>query len=143
MLNAEILLPRFTRLAEAQVKEPPTLTDIETKLSEFNQTEIFQTWRDKIRIQIWDKVSNINNATPEQVLEANPWADVIYLLIADDSIVFLQTHDPFKEGWVAISKNKVQSISNNHADQLALESSEGTIVQELVMQLGLDETLSK
>lgn len=135
MLTADILLPRFTRLAEEQEKTPPTLTDIEARLNEFNQSEIFQMWRDKITIQIWDKVSNINNATAEQVLEANPWADVIYLLIADDSIVFLQTHDPYSKGWVPITSGSVAEISDKHASDIALETAEGTIVQELLAVL--------
>ena len=138
MLTAEILLPRFTKLAEKQEKTPPTLTDIEAKLSEFNQAEIFQMWRDKITIQIWDKVSNINKATPEQVLAANPWADVIYLLIADDSIVFLQTHNPYSEGWVPITSATVGAISDNHANDLSLEIAEGQIVQELLPLLNLE-----
>lgn len=132
MLTADILLPRFTKLAKEQEKTPPTLTDIEARLSEFNQAEIFQIWRDKITIQIWDKVSNINNATAEQVLEANPWADVIYLLIADDSIVFLQTHDPYSEGWIPITSSNVAEISDKHANDITLETAEGTIVQELL-----------
>jgi len=137
MLTAEILLPRFTRLAETQEKTPPTLTDIEARLSEFNQAEIFQTWRDKITIQIWDKISNINKATPEQVLAANPWADVIYLLIADDSIVFLQTHDPYSEGWIPITSATVGAISDDHANDISLEIAEGQIVQELLPLLDL------
>ena len=132
MLTAEILLPRFTKLAEEQEKTPPTLSDIEARLSEFNQAEIFQTWRNKITIQIWDKTSNINNATAEQVLAANPWADVIYLLIADGSIVFLQTHDPYSEGWVPITSATVGAISDDHANDITLETAEGTIVQELL-----------
>ena len=40
MLTAEILLPRFTRLAEEQEKTPPTLSDIEAKLSEFSMARI-------------------------------------------------------------------------------------------------------
>ena len=135
MLTADILLPRFTRLAEEQKKTPPTLTDIEAKLSEFNQAEIFQIWRDKITIQIWDKVSNINRATAEQVLAANPWADVIYLLMANDSIVFLQTHDPYSEGWIPITSATVKEISDKHANDITLETAEGQIVQQLVALL--------
>ena len=86
---------------------------------------------------VWDGTSNVNNATPEYILETNPWADVVYLLLVNGSVVYLQTHNPFEQGWIPITTATVEAISNAHAQQLATQYAHSQILEEIITDLDL------
>ena len=103
-------------------KPIPSTEEIDNALAKYDMTAMTQAWRDRITVQVWDGVSNINAATPEYILQTNPWADKVYMLLVDGQIVYLQTHQPYVEGYVPITSETVESISNHHADTIALQS---------------------
>ncbi len=139
MITAIELLPYIANLATQQKKPIPTLEDIDLILQGKDENALIQSWRNRIEAKLWDGVSDINTASASYIRESNPHADLIYVLLVDGDIVFMQTHDPFSEGWVAITEATVDSISTEHANQIAKENAENQIVKEIFTELGLTE----
>ena len=125
----------------ATMRNLPIPTDevIQAALIGKDEVAFTQSLRSRIKVQIWDGVSDINSANADYIKETNPWADVIYMLTIDDLVVFMQTHNPSQEGWVAITADTVDSISNEHADQVAEHYAQSQIFEEVLNQLGLQE----
>jgi hypothetical protein len=124
----------------AQIKDLPIPSNeqIEAALVSKDEVAVTQSWRSRIQVQIWDGLSDINSASADYIKESNPWADVIYMLTIDNLVVFMQTHNPSQEGWVAITADTVDAISNEHANQVAEHYAQSQIFQELLQELGLD-----
>lgn len=125
----------------AQMKNLAIPSDeaIQTALIGKDEVALTQSWRLRIEVQIWDGVSDVNSASADYIKESNPWADVIYMLTIDNEVVFMQTHNPTHEGWTPITADTVDSISNQHADEVAKHYAESQIFQELLTELGLEE----
>lgn len=120
-------------------KPIPSSEEIDNALAQYDEVGMTQSWRDRIVVQIWNGVSNINAATPEYILENNPWADKVYMLLLDGKVTYLQTHEPYVQGYVPITAENVNSISNNHANQIASESAQSEIIQKVLVDLGIVE----
>ena len=86
---------------------------------------------------MWDGLSDINTATPEYIRESNPWLDVVYVLLIDGAVVYMQTHDPFQEGYIPITAETVDAISNQHANEIANHYAQNQIFEEVLNKLGL------
>ena len=110
---------------------------IKIALNGKDELALTNSWRSRIKVQIWDGVSDINSANADYIKETNPWADVIYMLTIDNLVVFMQTHNPSQEGWVAITADTVGTISNEHANQVAKHYAQSQIFEEVLNELGL------
>jgi hypothetical protein len=117
----------------------PTDEAIQTALSNKDEIALTYSWRSRIKVEIWDGVSDINSANADYIKQSNPWADVIYTLLIDNQAVFMQTHSPFEQGWIPITAATVNLVSNQHADEIAKHYAESQIFQELLTELGLAE----
>ena len=118
-------------------KPIPSSEEINNALAQYDKVAMTQACRDRIVVQVWDGVSNINAATPEYILENNPWADKVYMLLLDGKVTYLQTHEPYVQGYITMTAETVDSVSNNHANQIAFESAQSEIVQAVLVDLGL------
>lgn len=125
----------------ARMRNLPIPTDeaIQAALIGKDEVTLTQSWRSRINVQIWDGISDINSASAAYIKESNSWADVIYMLTIDNLVVFMQTHNPFQEGWTPITVATVDSISNQHADEVAKHYAESQIFEEVLNELGLNE----
>jgi hypothetical protein len=122
------------------LQEPiPSAEQIDNALAQYDVTAMTQTWRNKLTVQIWDGVSNVNAATPEYIKESNPWADKVYLILIDGKITFMQTHEPFVNGYVPLTTETVEVIANAHADKIASNSAYDEITNLVMSDLGLNE----
>ena len=84
----------------------------------------------------WDKTSNINEANSDYILENNAWADVIYLLLYDGVITYLQSHIPFVEGYQPITNENLKEVSDNHILEISKDAAFNQIVNEIWVSLG-------
>ena len=137
MITAAELLPYIANLATQQKKPIPTFEDIDAILQSKDENALIQSWRDRIEAKLWDGVSDINTASASYIRESNPHADLIYVLLIDNEIVFMQTHDPFSEGWVAITSDTVDAVSSKHADAVALDTAQNVIIQDILTAFDL------
>lgn len=122
------------------LQEPiPSTEQIDNALAQYDVAVMTQAWRDKFTVQIWDGVSNVNAATPEYIKESNPWADKVYLLLVDGKITYMQTHEPYVDGYVPLTAETVESVANAHADKLASDAAHNEIIDLVMSDLGLNE----
>ena len=137
-MNAQNILESLIRFATETGKPLPTLEQVESALSTIDETAKFEQCRARIEAVMWDGVSNINAGTPEQIREENPWADVVYVLVIDGGIVYMQTHTPFDQGHVPITLETVDAISSAHADYVANQMAGNEILSEVKTILNLN-----
>ena len=125
----------FKRLNDMGITK--TLTEIENALNTIDQNAIFQEERAKFTVEIWDKVSPINGIPAEKIIARDDVPDdgEIYLVYVDGQLRFLQPHDPFQAGIVAMTKETVEQIANQHVDQLAWQSADERIFNMVLEKL--------
>ena len=140
MINKSAWLSVLSTKAQSLNKSVPTLKELESALSAIDEQAVIQSWRSRIEAKMWDGLSDINTATPEYIRESNPWVDVVYVLLIDGAVVYMQTHDPFQEGYIPITDNTVVDISNKHADQIAQEFASSEMFDKILIQLNLKES---
>lgn len=118
-------------------KPIPSSEEIDNALAQYDEVAMTQAWRNRIVVQVWDEVSSINAATPEYILENNPWADKVYMLLVDGKVIYLQTHEPYVQGYIPITAETINSISDGHANQIASQSAQFDIIQAVLADLDL------
>jgi hypothetical protein len=138
MMNSKDIILGVNLIAERLDKPSVTLAQIDKILLTKDETALTQSWRNRIETKMWNGVSDINTASAEYIRESNPWADVVYVLLIDGAVVFMQTHDPFQEGWVPVTEETVDAISDAHANQIAGESARSEIFDQVLNELDLD-----
>ena len=136
MITAENVLSNIKFIAEELGKSVPSILDIETELKNKDFDKIVINWQSRIVMSEWDKISNINQATAKVILENNPWADVIYMLLIDGKLVYLQTHMPFVQGYQPITSENVKEVSDNHIFEISKDLAFNQIVSEIWLALG-------
>ena len=112
-----------------------SLTEVETALSQIDQQVVFDQQRVRFKVEVWDKTTPINGVHAEKIIarEDVPDDGEIYLLYVDGQLRFLQPHDPFQAGIVAMTPESVLEIANKHADQLAWQAADEKIF-EMVLE---------
>ena len=136
MFTADDFLKPLSKTAEQNQKPIPTISDIQVLLLDIDQTTILKSFQDRIEMRIWDKTSNINAATPDYILENNPWADVIYMLLINGELVYLQSHIPFVQGYQPITNENLKEVSDNHILEISKDAAFNQIVSEIWNELG-------
>ena len=137
-MNSKDIIVGVNLIAERLDKPSVTLAQIDKILLTKDEAALTQSWRNRIETKMWDGVSDINTASAEYIRKSNPWADVVYVLLIDGAVVFMQTHDPFQEGWVPVTEETVDAISDAHANQIAVESARSEIFYQVLNELDLD-----
>lgn len=115
-----------------------TIADIDAALTKVDQQAIFNKHRARIRIEVWDKKSPINDVPAEQILSSRTDISAngeVYLLYVDDRLIYFQPHDPNQAGQVAITKDNVLTIANQHADQIATTFADDEVFEQVLEQL--------
>ena len=137
MINKPAWLSALSTIAQSLNKSVPTLKELESALSAIDEQAVIQSWRSRIEAKMWDGLSDINTATPEYIRESNPWLDVVYVLLIDGAVVYMQTHDPFQEGYIPITAETVDAISDAPANQIAEQSAMEDIFIKVCQELNL------
>ena len=135
-MNSTDVLNDLKFRAERENKPTPTLAQIDEILITKDFDGLCQAFQNRFTMVEWDKTSNINEATPNYILENNPWADVIYLLLYDGVITYLQSHIPFVEGYQPITNENLKEVSDNHILEIAKDAAFNQIVNEIWVALG-------
>jgi hypothetical protein len=137
MINESELLNSLSRFAVGIGKPAPTLEDVRSSIAKIDELEVLNSWKDRIEVETWNGVSNVNSATPEYIRDNNPWADVVYIVKVDGKPTYLQTHDPFESGHVPVTSDTISLISGTHAEQIAENATLSQIFQYVIDDLGI------
>lgn len=126
----------WQRLSQIGVNKP--LTEINAALAKIDQQTIFNKHRARFRIEIWDKKSPINGVPAEQVFSSRddiPADGEVYLLYIDDRLVYFQPHEPDQSGLVAMKKDNVLTIADQHANRIATQFADDEVFEKVLEQL--------
>ena len=136
-MKSEDLILELSALAVKQNLPTPTLEQVEAALVTKDLPEAKRLWRNRIETKMWDGVSDINSANAAYIRESNPWLDVVYVLLIDGAVTYMQTHEPFSEGHIPITLETVDEVSNKHADFIAENNAKFEIFEQVAKELGL------
>lgn len=111
-----------------------TLAEIQSTLDTIDQQAIFDEQRQRVVVQVWDKVTPINGVAPEKIIARDDVPDdgEIYLLYVDGKLVYLQPHDPNQAGIVPMTPETVVQLSNQHADQVVTQMADDKAFEALL-----------
>lgn len=123
--------------AERKNKPTPSLAQINEILIGKDFDGLCQKFQNRFTMVKWDKTSNVNEATSDYILKNNPWADVIYLLLYDGAITYLQSHIPFVEGNQPITDENLKEVSDNHILEISKETAFNQIIDEIWVEIEL------
>ncbi len=114
-----------------------SLTEIDSALSQVDQQAIFEEQRARFRIEVWDRFSPINGVPAEKIIARDDVPDdgEVYLIYIDGQLRYLQPHDPFQAGIVAMNKDNVHQIASQHIDQLAWQEADQKIFEMVIEKL--------
>lgn len=114
-----------------------TLSEIDSVLCSIDQSAILSQERSRIEIQTWDKMSPINGVPAQKILERGdaPDGGEIYLLYIDGRLRYIQPHDPFQSGLVALTTETVNSIAEAHANEIATSMADEKVFEMVLEQL--------
>lgn len=95
--------------------------DVEIAFNAIDQTALYNTIRNTLSVEEWDKTSSING-TPAETVLANiqlPQGGKAYLIKKDGQVVYFQYHKPHVEGYQAITDAIAEGTQ--HADEIATQ----------------------
>lgn len=96
-----------------------------------NQEELKTELKTYFREAIYDKKMHINGIQSKVILEGLSDREEVYLIYIDDSLVYLQQHDPFQIGNVEMTKDTIQSVIDKHLDSLVNDRLMGKLIEKV------------
>jgi hypothetical protein len=105
-----------------QLGIPTDVQKVKDALALFDQDALLRTERDRFEVKVWDKVSDINGVTAEQILSTRDDVSTdgeVYLIYIDGKLTIFQPHVPDQSGFVKMDRNSALSHGANHADIMA------------------------
>lgn len=115
-----------------------SLSEIDAALSQIDQQAILNDIiQSRFRIEIWDKQSPINGVPAEKIIARDDVPDdgEIYLVYVDGNLQYLQPHDPFQAGIVAMTSENVMDIAQRHVEQIATQIADEQVFEMVLEQL--------
>jgi len=139
MLTARRLLGQIHKEGFTDV----TLAEIETALSNIDQSAILQNCQNKYHYVIWDRVSPINGVQASVFLDRDDVRAVsqtqgqIMLLYKDDKLVYFQPTNPKHGGFVAITTETIAQVAQELINPLAQSDASASIISQVYTAIGL------
>jgi hypothetical protein len=142
MIDTKEMTLAVKQFAQKQSQPIPSDAQIETVIATIDENAVIESWRNRIEAKMWDGVSDINSASAFYIRESNPWLDVVYVLLIDNQVFYMQTHNPFELGFVPITLDNVDAISAAHANLIAKQNADSDIFNSIIEQLNLNDSKS-
>ncbi len=112
---------------------------IDKLISRFDRDSISETQAKRLRYEIWDKKSPINDIPAEDIINSRSYKIVsAYLIYVDEQLVYFQDHNPNEEGYVSMTKKEAEQIAQNFIKEKIEEYVDGIIVNYILQQVSLD-----
>ncbi|EID42845.1 hypothetical protein [Parageobacillus thermoglucosidasius] len=115
-----------------------SLAEIDAVLSQIDQQAILnEIIQNRFRIEVWDKQSPINGVPAEKIIARDDVLDdgEVYLVYVDGNLIYLQPHDPFQAGIVAMTSENVMEIAQRHVEQIATQYADEQVFEMVLEQL--------
>ncbi|MCT4543306.1 MAG: hypothetical protein N4A63_07175 [Vallitalea sp.] len=93
-------------------------TELIQHFNSVNQEELKTELKTHFRGSIYDKITPINGIDSKTILDGLSNDAQVYLIYIDNSLVYLQKHDPFQIGNVEMTNETIQDVINKHITSL-------------------------
>lgn len=129
MINIENLVEYINKKGKIFSTE-----EVQKLISNQNREEIEIIQASRYKYEIWDKKTSINNINAQEIIKSRKYEiNQVYLIYIDDKLVYLQDHNPEKEGYVKMTKTEAKKIAQNFISQ-KIEIDVDNIIVSLVLQ---------
>jgi hypothetical protein len=126
-------------ILKTRLKDDVNITE-EMIMTLVNNTDLdagIKAIADMYIVSIWDKVSPINGAAANLVLDSTPhnlpnWKGLTYLISSESAVKYLQPNDHTKPGWTPIlTEARANELANTQINSLAEEGVIGSLLTTL------------
>lgn len=121
-----------------QLGIPTDIQKVKDVLALYDQDALYRTERDRFEVKVWDKVSDINGITAEQILSQRQ--DIssdgeVYMIYIDGKLTVFQPHVPDQAGFVKMDKTTAQAHGSKHADGMAQDRVDRQVLDKVLETL--------
>jgi hypothetical protein len=106
-------------------------TELIKHFNTVNQEELKAELKTHFRGAIYDKVTLINGIDSNTILDGLSDNAEVYLIYIDNSLVYLQKHDPFQIGNVETTSETIQGIIDKHIASLVDDRLMGKVIEKV------------
>lgn len=106
---------------------------IENLINSMDRTSIEQTQKDRFRYEIWDKKTEINGVSAQDIIKSKGYTiGSVYLIYIDNKLVYLQDHKPNESGYVKMTKAEATKIAQEFITKKIEESTDNIIINKVI-----------
>lgn len=91
-----------------------TIEEIKSFVDTFKIEDIREVHNKRYRYEIWDKKTDINGVSAKDIIKSKTY-DIgqVYLIYIDENLVYMQDHNPNKEGYEKMTKAEAKKIAED------------------------------
>lgn len=113
-----------------------SLEEVSKLICNEDREKIKNTQNKRFRYEIWDKKSNINGVSPENIMKSRNYAiGQSYLIYIDDALVYFQDHNPEKSGYVKMTKSEAEKLAQDFIDKKTEEYTDNIIIDKVMQTI--------
>ncbi|TCP59352.1 hypothetical protein EV586_101568 [Tumebacillus sp. BK434] len=112
-----------------------TFAQVETEIAKHDYQALCNAERGRYRVELYDKVTQINGVAPEVIMSDVPADGEVYLIYVDGNLTFLQKHDPNQAGFAPMDAAKATEIANNAVDSMVEQAVDAAVKPQVLRAL--------
>ena len=91
-----------------------TIEEIKSFVDTLKIDDIREAHNKRYRYEIWDKKTDINGVSAKEIIKSKTY-DIgqVYLIYIDENLVYMQDHNPDKEGYEKMTKTEAKKIAES------------------------------
>jgi hypothetical protein len=110
-----------------------TIEEIEELINNENREEIEKTQENRFRYEIWDKKSDINGVSANDIIKSRNYTiGQAYLIYIDDNLVYFQDHQPNESGYVKMTKSQAEKTAKEVIATKVEENTDNIIIDKVI-----------
>lgn len=128
MINSKLILQNLQLRGYSS-----TIEEIESLINNENRDEIENQQLKRFRYEIWDKKSDINGISANDIIKSRNYTiGQAYLIYIDDNLVYFQDHQPNKSGYEKMTKSQAEKAAQDIISLKVEENTDNIIIDKVI-----------
>lgn len=110
-----------------------SIQEIEDIINSLNIEDIKKTQSERFKYEIWDKKSDINGVSAEDIIKnRNYTIGQAYLIYIDNVLVYFQDHNPNETGYIKMTKTQAEEFAKSFVNKKIEEYVDSIITNNII-----------
>lgn len=110
-----------------------SIQEIEDIINSLNIEDIKKTQSERFKYEIWDKKSDINGVSAEDIIKnRNYTIGQAYLIYIDNVLVYFQDHNPNETGYIKMTKTQAEEFAKSFINEKIEEYVDSIITNNII-----------